>query len=285
MLTSSLVGYEHRDITAGLRYTCWFSPHNYRCACKSVATDSNISAGRDATLTDVHAGRVQLQPTCQAVGCNCNKHACCLNAKFKDMGAATGLTISMPVGVFPNYRPCLLVWCLIINHTCSCVASLYAMPSGVVPHYQPCLLVWHLTLGHAFWCGTSLSAMPIGMVPHYRPCQLVWYLTIGHACWSFATATDILLVGWLQVWFYLYRAVIILYMSADLVPLSDMPICTVQLYQTCMLGTFIQIRVLVKCCSIRQGIWSIANPSDMPTGRVSLPWDCQTCWLPSWTPS
>ena len=58
-------------------------------------------------------------------------------------------------------------------------------------------------------------------------------------------------------------------MFADPVPLSDMPACTVQLYQTCMLGSFIQIRMFVKCCSTRLDIWSVTNPSDMPTGRVS----------------
>ena len=34
-------------------------------------------------------------------------------------------------------------------------------------------------------------------------------------------------------------------MSADPLPLSDMPACTVQLYQICMLGLFIQIHVFV----------------------------------------
>ena len=148
------------------------------------------------------------------------------------------LTINTPVGVFPHYRPCLLVWCLIINHVCWRVASLYAMPSGMVPHYHQCLLVWCLTICHAFWCGASLSATPVGVVSHYRPCQLVWYLTIGHSYWSFATAINILLVGcrWKKDGFKsgatcMYRGVIILYLSADPVPLSDMPICTVQLYR------------------------------------------------------
>ena len=86
--------------------------------------------------------------------------------------------------------------------------------------------------------------MPVGVV-----------LTIGSACWSIATATDILLVKcrWKKDggWCYLYSGAIISDMSADTVPLSDMPACTVQLYQTCMLGSFIQIREFVKCCSIR----------------------------------
>ena len=64
-------------------------------------------------------------------------------------------------------------------------------------------------------------------------------------------------------------------MSADFVPLTDMLACTVQHYQTCMLGSFIQIRVLVKCCSIMQGIWSVTNLSDMPTDKVPLPWFCK----------
>ena len=63
-------------------------------------------------------------------------------------------------------------------------------------------------------------------------------------------------------------------MSADQVPLSDMPACTVQLYQTCMLGSFIQIRVFVKCFSIRQEILYITKPQV-----------CKTYQLPAWTPS
>ena len=129
------------------------------------------------------------------------------------------------------------------------------MPYRVVPHYQPCILVWCLTIGHAFSCGASLSALSVGVVPHYRPCLLAWYLTIGHACWSIVIATDILLVEcrWKKdgVWCYLYSGAIISDMSADTMPLLNMPACTVQLYQTCMLGKFIQIRVFVKCCSAR----------------------------------
>ena len=149
------------------------------------------------------------------------------------------------------------------------------MPSGVVPHYQPCLLVWCLTIGHAFWCGTSLSAMPVSVVPDYRPSLLVNCLCNQH----FTSQVPIEEV-WLQVWCYLNSGAMISGMSADPVPLSDMPVCTVQLYQICILGTFIQIRR-----SVRQGIWSITNPSDMPTCRVPLPPVCKTCRLSSWTPS
>ena len=56
-------------------------------------------------------------------------------------------------------------------------------------------------------------------------------------------------------------------------------------YQTCMLGSFIQIHMFVKCFSIRQDIWSVTNPPDMPTGKVPLPRVCETCQLPYWTPS
>ena len=130
------------------------------------------------------------------------------------------------------------------------------MPSPVVPYYQPCILVWCLTIGHAFSCGASLSALPVGVVPHYRPCRLGWYLTIGHACLllnchcngHFTSRVQMKKDG---VRCYLYSGAIISDMSADTVPLSDMPACTVQLYQTRMLGSFIQIRDFVKCCSIR----------------------------------
>ena len=173
---------------------------------------------------------------------------------------------AMHVGVVPHYRPCLLVWCLTISHACWCGASIYDMPSGVMPHYRPCLLVWCLTIGYAFWCVASLFDMPVGMVPHYRPCLLV-----NCHCNRHFTSQVQMEKGWLHVWCYLYRSAIISDMSADPVPLSDMPAGIVQLYQTCMLGIFIQICVFVKCCSIRQGIWSVTNPSDMPTGRVPLP--------------
>ena len=56
-------------------------------------------------------------------------------------------------------------------------------------------------------------------------------------------------------------------------------------YQTCMLGSWIHLRMSVKCCSIKQGIWSVTNPSDMSTGKMPLPQGCKTCRVPSWTPS
>ena len=146
------------------------------------------------------------------------------------------------------------------------------MPFGLVPYYQPCMLLWCLTIGHAFWCGASLWVMSSGVVPHYRRCLLVWSLTIGLACWSVLHFNQHLSswvqreVGCLQVLCYSYRDAITSDMSADPVSLSDMPACTVQLYQTYILGSLIQIHVFVKCISIRQDIWYVTNPPDMPTG-------------------
>ena len=133
--------------------------------------------------------------------------------------------------------------------------------------------------------------MPVGVLPHYRPCLLAWCLTIVHGllvschCNSHFSSRVQMQEGWLQVWCYFYRGAITSDMSADPVPLSDMPACTMQLCQTCMMGLFIQIRVFVKCFSFSQGICSVTNPSDMPTDKVPLPQVCNTCQLPSWTPS
>ena len=115
--------------------------------------------------------------------------------------------------------------------------------------------------------------MSSGVLPQYRPCLLAWYLTNDPACWSFfCSSIDILtsLVqteeGWLQSWCYSYRGAITSDMFADPVPFSDMPACSVQLYQTCMLGLFIQIHVFVKGFSIRREFWYVTNPPDMSTG-------------------
>ena len=88
--------------------------------------------------------------------------------------------------------------------------------------------------------------------------------------------------GWLKVWSYL-TGVPLHQTSADPASLLDLPDYTVQLYQKCMLGSFIQLHMFVKC-SIRQGIWSVTNPSDMLTGRVPLTRVCKICWLLSLKP-
>ena len=151
------------------------------------------------------------------------------------------------------------------------------MPSGVVPHYQPCLLVCCLTIGHAFWCGASSSTMPVSVIPHSRPCLFAWYLTIGHCNQHFTSRVQVE-EGWLQVWCYLYRGTITSHMSADLVPLSDMPSCTMQLLSNMHAGFMnTSTHVCKVLCSIKQGIWSVTNSSDMPTGMMPLPNGCKTC--------
>ena len=50
--------------------------------------------------------------------------------------------------------------------------------------------------------------------------------------------------GRLQGWCYSYRGATSLDMPADPVPHLDMPACTVQLYQICMLGSFIRYTCL-----------------------------------------
>ena len=153
------------------------------------------------------------------------------------------------------------------------------MPVGVVPLYRPCLLGWHLPVG----------VRSSGVVPHHRPCLLAWYPIIGHACWSVLRFNQhfnwLSAEGWLQVWCYSYRGSITSDMSADPVPLSDMPVFTVQLHRTCRLGSFIQIHEFVKCFSIRQEIWPFTNLPDMSTGKVRLPRVCKSDQLPAWTPS
>ena len=151
----------------------------------------------------------------------------------------------------PQYRPCLLVWCLTTDNCYWCGASLSAMPAGVLPHYRsyllawcliPYLLVYCLTIDHAFQRGASSSTMPVGVVPHYRPCLLAWFLTIGHAFWSIATAINILLVEcrWKNGGYKsgaTCTGFIISGMHDNPVPLSDMPAFTIQLYQICVLGS------------------------------------------------
>ena len=65
-----------------------------------------------------------------------------------------------------------------------------------------------------------------------------------------------------------------------------MPACKIQLYLTCMLGSWINLRMFVNCYSIKQGIGSVTNPYDMPTDRMLHPQGCKTCrvlsWMPSW---
>ena len=61
VLTSPLVGYKHRDISAGLRqvyiYNCWFS-HTTTTVLVSKLQRIQTYLLIDATLPDMHAGRV-----------------------------------------------------------------------------------------------------------------------------------------------------------------------------------------------------------------------------------
>ena len=62
-------------------------------------------------------------------------------------------SISMPADLLPLIPACLLVLCISIClcHTCVYDVSLSAVPAVVEPHYRPCLLVWCLIISHAFW--------------------------------------------------------------------------------------------------------------------------------------
>ena len=125
---------------------------------------------------------------------------------------------------------------------------LSGMPSGVLPDYRSRLLVWSQLINRARWCGASLEAV--------------------HVCLYSATATDtftswVQIEGWLQIWCYLYRGVI-----------TAMPACTVQLYQTCIPCSYIQI-----------GVFVMLQIHQLPTGRVPLARICKICWLRSWTQS
>ena len=186
-------------------------------------------------------------------------------------------SINMAVNLLPLNLACLPALCFSIRHTCWYGVSLTVLPAGVVPHYQQCMLVWCLTIGHVFWCCASLNVMSVVVVPHLRQYLLVRY----HCNWYFTSRVQ-MVEGWFPVWCYmhLYRGTITSDMSVDHEPLSDMTACRVQLYQTYVLGSFIQIRVFLKCFSIRHGIWSITNPSDMPTGKVPILGVCRTCLLP-----
>ena len=99
-----------------------------------------------------------------------------------------------------------------------------------------CLLALCFSICYTCWYGVSRSAVSADIVSYYQPCLLVW--------WGAITSD----------------------MFADPVPISDMPACSVQLYQICMLGSFIQILVFVKCFSIRREIWYVTNPPNMSKG-------------------
>ena len=138
-------------------------------------------------------------------------------------------------------------------------SGVVTMPAGVVPHKQQCLLMWCLNIGHGCWCGTSIYVMPAGPLPQ---------------CSRYLTGRVQMREGWLQVWRYLYRGAMASDMSADQVPLSHMPACTVQLYQTCMLCSFIQKRVFVVFLHEAKQLVCYKFIR-LPTDKVLLPLVCK----------
>ena len=136
---------------------------------------------------------------------------------------------AMASGVVSYYQPYLLVYCLTIGHAFWRGASLATMPNCVLLHYRSCLLVWYLIINHACWCGSLLYTMPVGGVPHYRLCLLV-----NCHCNQYFTGRVQMEEGWLQVWCYLYRGVIISVM---------------------IIRCHSQICLLVQCNYIRHSCW------------------------------
>ena len=96
-----------------------------------------------------------------------------------------------------HYRRYLLVWNLIIRNACWCGSSLQTMPVGVVPHYRPCLLVnrhcnRHFTSRRRRMVSCKSSAafteVPLHRTCllircHSQICLLVQCNSIRHACW------------------------------------------------------------------------------------------------------
>ena len=72
--------------------------------------------------------------------------------------------------------------------------------------------------------------MPVGVAPHYRPCLLANCRCNRHFTGRVQMEEGLSLV-------LPKSGAIISDMSADTMPLSDMPAYTVQLYQTYMLGS------------------------------------------------
>ena len=146
------------------------------------------------------------------------------------------------------------------------------MPSDVVPQCWPCLLLWCLTIGYACWRVTSLSAMSVGVVPQYGPCLLAWYFNIGHACWSVAIFYD----GRRMVTSLVLPVQRCHYIRCLLIP-RHTHICLLVQYNSIRHACWVHLFrcVYLWCFSIRQGMWSVKNPSDMPTGKVLLPLVCK----------
>ena len=99
--------------------------------------------------------------------------------------------------------------------------------------------------------------MSVDVVPKYRPAGPL------PQCNPYLTCRVQIGERWFQVWCYLYRGAITSDMSADPVPLSHMPACTVQLYQTSIV--FIH--------SFRYLYFS-ASPSEKASGLLQIHQAC-----------
>ena len=110
------------------------------------------------------SGVVPHYQPCLLVRCLTIGHAFCGCLTTGNAFWCGALLSAMPAGVLPH--------CMFVAFWCG--ASLSTMPIGVLPHYRPCLLVWCLIINYACWCGSSLQPMPVGVVLHFRPCFLVY---------------------------------------------------------------------------------------------------------------
>ena len=105
-------------------------------------------------------------------------------------------------------RPINLIYILVLlltNHETPYNLKICTeLPSTFSSNYCP--FYNYRSVTYTCWYGVSISAVPDGIVSHYQP-------------WR----------GWLQVWCYSYRCAITSDMSVDPMPLSDMPVCAVQI--------------------------------------------------------
>ena len=157
---------------------------------------------------------------------------------------------SNPAGVLPHYRPCLLVWWLIISQKCECeYVSKVSMMIRIYHNHTQQINPWYREKEPE----NTNSHKPAGVVPHYRSCLLVWYLTNNHACWWCVSLYAMLLVRCHCNQHFCYT-------SGD---------------ERGMLSTVVQ---LLSCHYIRHVCWSGATlryaclcsetPSDMPAGAL-----------------
>ena len=127
--------------------------------------------------------------------------------------------------------------CLTIGHAFWCGVSSSTMPVGVVPHYRPCLLVCllvcYLNIGHALW--SIATAINILLV------ECRWK---KGGCKPGATCTEVpLYQACMMIWFHSQICLLVLLsdMHAGFMN-SSMHVCKVLLYQTRYLVCYKSIR-------------------------------------------